>query len=68
MKLAEAKKGYCGFIGSITGSHHLLSRLIGEQSDPGDSKPKGTTGSLLLSGFHDCSEQKRLCRNRSKGW
>ena len=28
MKLAEAKEGYCGFIGSITGSHHLLSRRI----------------------------------------
>lgn len=29
MQLSEAKSGDTGYISSITGSHHLLSRLIG---------------------------------------
>ena len=29
MKLSEANAGYCGTVSSVSGSHHLLSRLIG---------------------------------------
>ena len=29
MKLSEATAGYSGCVSSVTGSHHLLSRLIG---------------------------------------
>lgn len=29
MKLSEAKSGYCGTVRSVSGSRHLLSRLIG---------------------------------------
>ena len=29
MKLSEATPGYTGCVSSVTGSHHLLSRLIG---------------------------------------
>lgn len=29
MKLSEAYAGYCGTVSSVSGSHHLLSRLIG---------------------------------------
>ncbi len=29
MKLSEASAGYSGCVRSVTGSHHLLSRLIG---------------------------------------
>lgn len=29
MKLSEASAGYCGTVHSVSGSHHLISRLIG---------------------------------------
>ncbi len=29
MKLSEANAGYCGTVSAVSGSHHLLSRLIG---------------------------------------
>ena len=29
MKLSEATPGYAGCVRSVTGNHHLLSRLIG---------------------------------------
>ncbi len=29
MKLSETKAGYRGTVSSVSGSHHLLSRLIG---------------------------------------
>ncbi len=35
MRLSEADAGYEGYVGNITGSHHLLSRLIGIGIAPG---------------------------------
>lgn len=29
MKLSEAKAGDCGVVQTVSGSHHLISRLIG---------------------------------------
>ncbi len=29
MKLSEANAGYTGYVSSVNGSHHLLSRFIG---------------------------------------